>query len=165
MLRTFCAGSSLILLLIMSSGLSLADTFKCTRPDGSVFFTDDPSHVPTGCVVERVKDLPPVGIIPDAPSNQPPGPSANKAIVPLTQTGQTKSFESFKTEAALLVEKFQSAHHSSVKSSFARDQLKAKRELTDIKAQKIGLLSEISQAALSSSEKRELEILLTPITE
>jgi len=52
-----------------------------------------------------------------------------------------------------------------VKSHFATDQLKARRELAEIKVQKKDLLNDIDQAALSSSEKRELERLLSAIAE
>lgn len=156
---------SVLFLLIVSNGLSLADTFRCTRPDGSVFFTDDPSQVPKGCLIERVKDLPPVGIIPDTPLKQPQAPDAERSIVPQTQTGAMKSFESFKSDATLLVEKFQSARHRVVTSSFVTDQLEARRELTDIRKQKESLLSEIDQSSFNSSEKRELESILSAIIE
>lgn len=156
--------SVLFLIFVMFNGLSLADIFKCTRPDGSVFFADDPSKVPKGCVIERIKSLPPpVEKVPD--TQQPPVPSAEISIAPQTQPGEIKSFESFKSEAALLVEKFLSARHRMARSSFVADELKAMRELADIRVQKKDFLSEIQQSSLSSSEKEELESLLSPITE
>jgi hypothetical protein len=155
--------SALFLIFVMFNGLSLADIFKCTRPDGSIFFADDPSKVPRGCVIERIKYLPPVEKVPD--TQQPPVPSAEISLAPQTQPGEMKSFESFKSEAALLVEKFLSARHRMARSSFVADELKAMRELADIKVQKTGFLSEIKQSSLSSSEKEELESLLSPITE
>jgi hypothetical protein len=154
-----------LLVLILSDGLSLADTFKCTRPDGSVFFTNDPSQAPRDCVIEEVKELPPVGVIPDSPIKQPPKPTAKKPVAPQTVTGEMKSFESFKSEAALLVEQFQSARHRAVKSSFVTDKLQARREMTDIKVQNKDLLSEINQSSLSNAEKSELTSLLSPINE
>jgi len=157
--------SVLFLLLIMSDRPSLADTFKCTRPDGSVFYTDDPSQVPRGCIIKRVKDLPPVGVVPETLLNQPPAPNAEKSISPQAQAGKMKSVESFKNEASLLVEKFQSARHRAFSSSFVTDKLQARRELADIKAQKTLLLNEIDQSSLRSSEKVELESLLSIITE
>jgi hypothetical protein len=156
---------SVLLLLIVSTGLSLADTFKCTRPDGSVFFTDDPAQVPEGCLIERVTDLPPVGILPDTPLRQPQTPNAERPIVPRTQAGAMKSFESFKSDATLLVAKFQSARRRVATSSFVTDRLEARRELTDIRKQKENLLSEIDKASFISSEKRELESILSAITE
>jgi hypothetical protein len=155
----------LLLLLIMSDRPALADTFKCTRPDGSVFYTDDSSQVPRGCIIERVKDLPPVGVVPGAPLSQPLAPSAEKSTVPQAQAGKMKSIESFKNEASLLVEKFQSARHRAFSSSFVTDKRQARRELADIKAQKKLLLNEIDQSSLSSSEKVELNSLLSIVTE
>lgn len=64
-----------------------------------------------------------------------------------------------------MVEKFLSVRHRMARSSFVEDELKAMRELADIKEQKITFLSEIKQSSLSSSEKEELESLLSPITE
>lgn len=156
---------TMFLLLIMSGGLALADTFKCTRPDGTVFFTNDPSQAPSGCVIERVTDLPPLGIIPDAPMQQPAAPVKRRSSASQAQTAEKNLFEPYKNEAALLVEKFQSARQSVFRSSFVTDKLQARRELTDIRAQKAGLLSEIKQSSLSPSEKTELENLLSTITE
>lgn len=155
--------SVLFLIFVLLNGLSLADIFKCTRPDGSVFFADDPSKVPRGCVIERIKGLPPVEKVPD--TQQPPVPSAEISIAPQTQPGEMKSFESFKSEAALLVEQFLSVRHRMARSSFVADELEAMQELADIRVQKIGFLSEIKQSSLSSSEKEELKSLLSPITE
>ena len=157
--------SVLFLIFIMFNGLSLADIFKCTRPDGSVFFTDDPSKVPKGCVIERIKELPPAPVEKGPDTQQPLVPNAERSIAPQTQPIEMKSFESFKSEAALLVEKFLSARHRMARSSFVADELEAMRELADIKVQKISFLSEIKQSSLSSSEKEELESLLAPITE
>ena len=155
--------SVLFLIFVMFNGLCLADIFKCTRPDGSVFFSDDPSKIPRGCVIERIKALPPVEKVPD--TQQPPVPSAEISIAPQTQPVEMKSFESFKSEAALLVEKFLSTRHRMASSSYVTDELQAMRELADIKVQKISFLSEIKRSSLDSSEKEELESLLSPITE
>ena len=76
-----------------------------------------------------------------------------------------KSFESFKSDATLLVAKFQSARRRVATSSFVTDRLEARRELTDIRKQKENLLSEIDKASFISSEKRELESILSAITE
>lgn len=154
--------SFLLLIFVMANDLSLADTFKCTRPDGSVFFADDPSQVPKDCVIERV-NLPPVENVPD--TQQPPVPSAEISIAPQTRPDGMKSFETFKSEAELLVEKAQSARRDIARSSFVADEMKAMRELADIKVQKNGLLGEIKQSSLKSSEKEELERLLSPIGE
>lgn len=157
--------SVLFLLLIMSGNLAMAETFKCTRPDGTVFFTNDPSQVPSGCVIERVTDLPPLGIIPDAPLQQPAAPGKGRSSASQAQTSQKKLFEPYKNEATILVERFKSARQSVYRSSFVTDKLQARRELVDIRAQKASLLSEIKQSSLSPSEKKELENLLSTITE
>ena len=150
--------------LVVFNGLSLADIFKCTRPDGSVFFTDDPSKVPKTCVVERVTEVPSTGIISDAPL-QPQAQSAGKPVLSQTKSEVIKSFASFKNEAANLVEEFQSARHRVATSSFVTDKLKARRELVDIKTQKERLLKEINVSSLISLEKEELVSLLSPIAE
>lgn len=155
--------SVLFLLLIVSGGLALADTFRCTRPDGTVFFTNDPSQAPSGCVIERVTDLPPLGIIPDAPLQQPAAPSNGSSS--LAQAAEKNLFEPYKNEATLLVERFKSAREKVYRSSFVADKLQARQELADIRGQKASLLSEIEQLPLSSSEKTELENLLSTITE
>ncbi len=157
--------SVLFLLLVMSAGLALAETFKCTRPDGTVFFTNDPSQAPSGCVIERVTDLPPLGIIPDAPTQQPAAPGKGDLSASKAPTDNKKLFVPYKNEATLLVEKFQSARQRVYRSSFVADKLQARKELADIRAQKAVLLSEIEQLPLSSSEKTELKNLLSPITE
>jgi hypothetical protein len=149
------------LLLIMSGGLALADTFKCTRPDGTAFFTNDPAQAPSGCVIERVTELPPLGIIPDAPRQQPAAPGKERSSAAKKQD----LFTPYKNEATLLVERFQSARRMAVKSSFVADKLQARQELADIRAQKASLLSEIEQLPLSSSERTELKNLLSTITE
>ena len=79
-------------------GVSLADTFKCTRPDGSVFFTDDPSQVPRSCVVEKIIEVPSAGTITDTPL-QPQTPSMEEPSLPQTKPEVVKSFASFKIEA------------------------------------------------------------------
>ncbi|MCM2265969.1 MAG: hypothetical protein NDI73_12345 [Desulfuromonadales bacterium] len=155
----------LFVVLIMSGGLSLADTFKCTRPDGSVFYTDDPAQVPSGCAIERVKEPPPIGIIPEPPLKQPLVPGVEGPVTPPPQASGTRPFDSFKNEAAQLFEEYQAARHKVVQTSFVADEQVARRELFAIKARASDLRSEINQSSLSGSEKRELEVLLSPITE
>jgi hypothetical protein len=116
-------------------------------------------------VIERVNESPPAGIFPDTPSSPPLVPSADKPNVRQILTGEMKRFESFKNDAALLVERFKSARQNAVKSSFVKDKLKARRELADIKMMKESLRSEINQSSLSSSEKMELENLLSTISD
>ena len=65
-----------------------------------------------------------------------------------------------------MVERFKSARQRVYRSSFVADKLQARQELADIRGQKASLLSEIEQlSTLSSSEKTELENLLSSITE
>jgi len=157
--------SVLLLFLILSNGLSLADTFKCTQPDGSVFFTNDPSQVPGGCVIERVTGLPPIGIIPDTPLKESPVPGVERSIPPKTPIGESKSFESFRSEAELLVERFKSAQRSYFHSTLVADKLVSRRELTGIREKQTVLANEIAQSPLSRAEKQNLQELLSPITE
>jgi hypothetical protein len=161
-LRVF---SCSVLLLIMAGGLAGADTFKCKRPDGTIIFTNDPSQAPSDCLLERVKDLPPIGIIPDYTPPTASVPSEKRLVAPQTEIDDTKSFNALKSEAARLVEEFQSARRRAMHSSLVKDQLVAKRELTEIRVQKTMMLSELDQASLSAAEQQELEGLLSAITE
>lgn len=157
--------SVLCLLLVMPAGMALADTFKCTRPDGTVFFTNDPAQAPSGCVIERVTDLPPLGIIPDAPAPRPAVPGKGRSSAARAKTAEKTVFARYENEATRLVESFQSARQRVYRSSFVADKRQARQELTDIRARKASLLSEIRQAPLSSAEKTALENRLSAITE
>lgn len=154
----------ILLIFIIAKGMSLAETFKCTRPDGSVFFTNDPSQVPSGCVVEKITEDPSIGTAPDT-TLQPQTPSAGDQILTQKKSEAIRTFASFEIEAENLIERFQSARHSVVRSSFVTEQLKARRELVDIKKQKESLLREIDQSSLKSPEKEQLNRLLSQINE
>jgi hypothetical protein len=154
-----------VLLLILASGLAGADTFKCKLPNGTIIFTNDPSQAPADCQIEKVGNLPPLGVIPDAPPQPAPTASTQKPGAPPAQDDGTKSFDVLRTEATALVEQFQSARHRLIHSSFAADQLKARRELAGIREQKTNLQSEIAQSSLSVSEKQEINDLLSAISE
>ncbi|NJC88086.1 MAG: hypothetical protein FIB02_06060 [Desulfuromonas sp.] len=155
----------LLVLVIISCGLSWADTFKCTRSDGSVFLTNDPAQVPKGCAIERVKDLPPVGVLPQAPAPPHSVPVQERAVPQQMRGEEARSFESYVGEAVQLVEKFHATRRDMVTSSFVADELKARHDLADIRGQANDLRKEISRAELSGSEKRKLDELLAPITE
>ncbi len=154
-----------VLLLIMASTSVGADTFKCRRPDGTIMFTDDPTRGSGDCKMERVTDLPPIGTLPDRPQSQAPPPAAQEAAPARTNDGKTNAFGAFRSEAALLVEQFQSARQRLVYAPLASDKLAARRELTAIRAQKDSLLENLKGSALSSSEKMEIAGLLSAISE
>jgi hypothetical protein len=152
-------------LVLLSSTLAGAATFKCTRPDGTTIFTDDPAQVPGDCLLEKFTELPPLGILPETPPLQAPPATLQRPGTARTDTGGTQSFDAFKSETALLLEKYQAARRKFFQSSFAKDQLDARRELADLRAQKNALLEAIEQSSLSVAEKRDLAGRLAAITD
>lgn len=170
MLKALC-GSALLLLVF--SGVSWADTYKCTRPDGSIFFTDDLSQVPKGCTIERVENLrfiqkppePPAGEAPMPNAGEAPTPSAQDSLVPEEQPGDTTSFDALKDEATQLGEEYRNARRKISGYAYVSDDVKMKYELSQIKARANALRDEINQSSLSSAEKQELESLLPPRSE
>lgn len=152
------------LLLLVSSGLADAETFKCTHPDGTLTFTDEPSEKHGDC--QRLGDtaLPVFGV--SAPQQQPaPPPFESPIPAPPAQAGAVDPFPALNSEVTSLVEKFQAARRQLYFSSFAKDQLAARRELNDIRAQKSSLLSSINNATLSAAEKQHLVQKLAVIDE
>lgn len=148
--------------LLIFGGVSWAGTYKCTRPDGSVFYSNDPSQVPKGCVIERIDQLPPIGAFPDPqPAVPDPGRAARQPPQPETEN----AFAAYARETELLFEQFQDARQRAVRSTLVADKLAARRELADIRARAGVLRNEISQAPLSAQEKQTLEDKLTAITE
>ena len=162
MLRiVYCA----VMLTIITSGLAEADTFKCKRPDGTIIFTNDPSRMPDDCEIEKVVELPPIGIIPELQRQQAPVPSKGDADIPQAKTGVAKTLDDYKSEAVTLAGKFQSARRRFFQSSFAKDQFEARRELAEVRAQKNYLLSDMERSDMEISQKQEIEKILSSITE
>lgn len=155
----------LLVFSITAVDLSWADVFRCRRPDGSVFLTNDPAQVPKGCTIERVNDLPPLGVLPDTSAKAPSPAVAEKSTAAQAQSGEARTFESLISDAVQLAEKARAARHRIATSSFVADEMNARRELADIKGQANTLRQEISRAGLSGSEKRKLDEVLAPITE
>jgi len=136
-----------------------AETFKCQRPDGTVMYTNDPAQAPGDCVMEKVTDLPPIGTLPEAPR-----PSAAPSTV-ARPTPPQADFALFKSEAQRLVDDYQDTRQRVFRSSLVKDQLEAKRQLAELRAQRDGLLVAIEQATLSVAEREELAGLLAVISE
>ena len=154
-----------IALLIIAGSLAGAEMYKCTRADGTIYFSDSPVQSSGDCRMERVEELPPLGIIPDSPP-QPAAPaSAQRADAAPAGAAQTRSFAAFKDEAVPLVDQFDAAKRRSIRYSVVIDKQKALHELADIRAKKHALVNEIDQSALSDSEKQELRDVLAAITE
>jgi hypothetical protein len=152
---------STLLLTIWTVSLSSADIFKCQQPDGTIVFTDNSSAA--DCKLERV-DLPPLSIMSDTslslgstPGDSGPGPA-------YSGEKSAKTYEEFKSEVSLLVEQFTSARRGAMRGLVVNKQ-KARRDLTDIRAQENELASEIERSELSRSEKQELQGSLATITE
>lgn len=154
-----------VLLLIMASTPVGADMFKCQRPDGTIMFTDDPTRSSGDCKMERVTDLPTIGTLPDRPQSQAPPPAAQQAAPTRSNDDRTNALDAFRSEAARLVEQFQSARHQVVYATLASDKLAARRELAAIRAQKDSLLENLKGSTLSASEQREIAGLLSAISE
>ena len=148
------------LLMLWTVSLTSADIFKCQKPDGTIIFTDKSSNA--DCKLERVEALPLLGTISDsvpAGASVPATGSAKPAA-----SGGNKTYEDFKGEVSLLVEQFTSARRGTMRG-LAKYKLAARRDLTEIRARKGSLTSEIQRSSLSSREKQELTEALATITE
>lgn len=155
------------LLLFMAISPSWADIFKCQQPDGTIIFTDDPGQASADCKMERVTDLPILGIIRDSavvstPSATLPAPNLSKGK---TAADAAKSFETFESEVTQLVEQASSARRRAFRSAFVADEQKARRELAELKTQASDLQGEIQKSGLRSAEKQTLSEKLATITD
>ena len=152
------------LLTIMTTSPSWADIFKCQLPDGSTFFTDSPELASADCKMQRVTELPVLGIMqgsPAAPASTTSSASANPSG---KKNPEGKTFEAFKSEVDLLAEQFKSSQRRAWRGRVANKQ-EARRDLKDIRAQKQELQSAVTQSTLSNSEKQALLGTLATITE
>jgi hypothetical protein len=153
------------LLSIMAISPSWGDIYKCQFPDGRTFFTDSPRLATDDCKLERVNSLPILGILSDAPSSRTSvAPNTAQATSSGAGENEAKSYETFKNEVLALVEQFQYTRRGTMRGLTAK-KLKARRELTDIRAKKASLAYEIEQSPLSRTEMQELRGLLAEITE
>ena len=150
-------------LSIMATSPSWSDIYKCQLPDGSTFFTDSPELVTADCKLERV-ELPPLNIMSDTSLSRGAAPSASGPRPARSGEKSAKTYEEFKSEASLLVERFTSARRRAM-HGLVVNKLKARRDLTDIRAQKTRLVDEIEKSSLRRSEKQELQGSLATITE
>jgi hypothetical protein len=162
MLKTL---SLFALLLLMGYSLTSANTYKCQRPDNSVFFTDDPSLGPDECPMERVTDLPLIGIMQEPSQRYDSVPKSDNAVTSEKKDDNVKSFETLKSEATALFAQFRSAHTTIHKSRKRYKKWKARQKLIEIEAQKQNLLSAIDRSALRQSDKEELQEVLSSMTE
>jgi hypothetical protein len=155
----------------MSGSLSWADTYKCTRPDGSIFFTDDLSQVPKGCAIERVENLRPIGKPPEPPVNEAPMPDetpvfrTEDATPPQVLSHNMRLFKNLKSQAVRIGDEYQALRRKLHGYSYVKDDIRTKQELSEIRKQAELLRDEINESPLSSSEKQELESLLPPAPE
>lgn len=152
------------LLTIMTTSPSWADIFKCQLPDGSTFFTDSPELATADCKMQRVTELPVLGIMQGSPA----APASTTTAVSSGTSGkkgqEAKAFEAYKSEIDLLAEQFKSSQRRAWRGRVV-NKLEARRELTDIRAQKQKLQSEVTQSPLSNTEKQVLLGKLATITE
>lgn len=153
------------LLSIMATSPSWGDIYKCQFPDGSTFFTDSPELATADCKPERV-ELTPLNIMSDVPRSQTSAvPNTARATSSQARESKAKSFEAYKSEVSALVAQFVAARRAVFRSNLVNNRLAARRDLTDIRAQKTSLADEIEQSSLSRSEKQELQGSLATITE
>jgi len=152
------------LLTIMTTSPSRADIFKCKLPDGSTFFTDSRELATADCKLERVTELPVMGIIQGSPATPTSASSLAGASPSGKKSEEAASFEAFKNEVAMLAEQFKSSQRRAWRGRVANKH-EARRDLTEIRAQKQKLQTAITQSALSNSYKLELMGTLATITE
>ena len=150
-----------ILLTTWTVNLASAEIFKCQQPDGTIVFTDNSAAA--DCKLERV-ELPPLNIMSDTSLSRGAAPSASGPRPARSGEKSAKTYEEFKSEASLLVERFTSARRRTM-HGLVVNKLKARRDLTDIRAQKTRLVDEIEKSSLRRSEKHELQERLSTITE
>jgi hypothetical protein len=140
--------------------------YECTRPDGTMVFTDNPLQAPANCRMITAENLGPALLSPTSPQPQaqpqsPPPAGAKTAAQ--AGNGAEPTFETFQSEAEQLVTSYKDTRRRYNQASFAKDQLTAMRELAEIKSQKNALLSALQQSSLSSSEKQQIMATLAAI--
>lgn len=155
MLKSFAFCS---LLLVMSVGWSLADTYRCRDVDGTVMFTDDPSNIPQECQADVLRDLPPVDVTPSR-SYQP------VPRLPDTTTDRKQHFNSLQMKAKKLVEQYVATREQIYLSGGSKGRRKARSELGVIRAQKTQLINEVGQSSLSQVERNEIKEIVASIPE
>jgi len=156
-------------LLAMSSSLTYADIYRCIDASGTILFADDPSRLPAGCKPDKLEESPP----PAAPqSEQAPVDALPYLAKPAEvissaapEADQEDDGSLLRAKADKLLEQFTVTRRQIVYSSYAKDKLKARNDLQDIRLQKNQLLTEVEQSRLSESEKDEIRTILSPITE
>jgi hypothetical protein len=152
------------LLTIMTTSPSWADIFKCQLPDGSTFFTDSPELATADCKMQRVTELPVLGVMQGSSAVSAPTTPSARASPSGKQGQEAKTFEALKSKVDMLAEQFKSSQRRAWRGRVANKQ-EARRELKDIRAQKQELQSEVTQSTLSNSEKQALLGTLATITE
>ena len=156
------------LILALATGLIHADIYRCKDANGTLILTDAPSNFPPECQVKVIKELPLINVVPSTPS---PPVRQRKALLPPASTDGVGSkekvdrgYSSLKEEAETLVKEFHSTR-SNIRSKNKVTKHKARKELTEIKAQIGSLLNEVDQSRLNSTQKKEVREILAPITE
>ena len=155
-----------IALLLVDCGLaSTADMYKCTRPDGTSYFSNSAAQPYGDCRMEKVEELPPLGTIQDNAVQPAPSPVSKPSAAPAVVAGNSQTYDAYSNEARQLVDLYKDAKRRSVHYSTVVQKQKALRELKEFRANKTTLLSEIDQATISDDEKQQLKEVLSQIME
>lgn len=155
-----------IVLLLVDSGLaSTADIYKCTRPDGTSYFSNSAAQPFGDCLMEKVEDLPPLATIQDNAVRSAPSPVSKPSAAPAAVAGNSQAYHAFASEARQLVDQYKDAKRRSVHYSVVVQKQKALRELSGIRAKKTVMLGEIDQATIGDAEKQQLREVLSQVRE
>jgi hypothetical protein len=151
-------------LLAITSGLAVADTYKCRDQYGAIIFTDDPSQTSANCTQEKPGNLSALNVTPTPDGESTSVQNAAEASPAISSEGG-KSVEDLRDETEALVTRFNDARRQLYKPGLVRYKIEARRELAAIRADMRTLQDEIEAAPLSSSERAELLEKLAVITE
>jgi len=155
-----------IALLLVDCGLaSTADMFKCTRPDGTSYFSNSAAQPYGDCRMEKVEDLPPLGTIQDNAVRSAPPSGSKPPAAPAVVSGNSQAYDAFSNEARQLVDQYKDAKRRAVYYSTVVQKQKAHRDLSEVRTRKTMMLGEIDQATISDSEKQQLREVLSQVME
>jgi hypothetical protein len=152
------------LILIVGSDLALADTYKCQLSDDTVFYTDDPYLGPDDCPLERVTDLPLIGIMQEPSQQSDLRVGSVLEEISAKNVATKKAIADLNAESEKLVDQFHSALLR-ISNSNSRGRGVATQQLMEIRALKKDLLGEIDRSAFSYYEKEEIKGVLSVIKE
>lgn len=150
------------LILIVGFNLAWADTYKCQLSDDTVFYTDNPYLGPDDCPLERVTDLPLIGIMQEP--SQPSDLRVESVLAEISAKNveTRKAIADLNAESEKLVGQFRSTLLR-ISNSNSRGGGAASQELIEIRVLKKELLSEIDRSALGYYEKEEIKGALSAV--